>query len=223
MKSYYSYYIEIFFKHIADANCIGNIEILDTGASKAKKKTKTSFTSIPEELKDFYIEFDFLKLNWRHNNFKEASGELNILSYSNLFDKDNAFIFDPEVIVVDEDFYFSEKVKLKGDFKRIDYLEDNHSVGFFNDQQMDNELYYCVRNYFYKLNINFEQYFQLMCQAKAYSYWQTSILYAEYNYEHFKVSSNQFKHGMSLAFPSFNFDDFINLYKQFKKEYLSLI
>lgn len=214
--NYTKYYIEHLFKDILAHK---GLKILRTKLGKpnklliAKKKDELSY-----DLMDYYASSGELLLNWTYPEKDDVVGGLNIVALPHLFDE-TAMDIIPELVVVNEDLDFYNKKQLSGIFHKIDFFVPEASVGFFSDAQMYRELYYCNRHYFYLLNLSFEQYFKLLCEAKGFAYWQLAIINMEYSYG--KVESDWFQEQMPKLFPSFSFDGFIELYQKFKQEYLS--
>jgi len=213
--NYTKYYIEHLFM---DISAHEGLKILRTKLGKpnklmiAKKKDEIS-----SELLAYYASSGELLLNWTFPEKDDVVGGLNIVALSHLFDE-TAMDIIPELVAVNEDLDFYNKKQLSGIFHKIDLFVPEASVGFFSDAQMGRKLYYCNRHYFYLLNLNFEQYFKLLCEAKGFTYWQLVIVNLEYGYG--KVESDWFQAQMPKLFPSFSFEAFIALYQKFKQEYL---
>ena len=213
--NYLNYYIENLFKAISFHE---EIVIEKTNLGKPNKNlAEEKLAELPFELTQYLANLDGILLNWNHPEKEEVFGGLNIMALQHLFDE-TVLEIQPELVVVNDDLSFSKKKQLAGVFRRVDLFASEASIGFFSDNQMGKEFYYCTRHYFYLLNLNFEQYFKLLCEAKGFTYWQLAIINLEYGYG--KLESEWFQEQMPKLFPSFSFDAFITLYQKFKQEYL---
>src|SRR5680860_9093 len=207
--NYTNYYIENFYRAISVNK---NLAIEKKMLRKPDKMyTKKKQDELPSELAAYYSGNGELLLNWNHPKREEVMGSLNIVRLPHLFDE-TVLQIQPELVVVNEDLNFYEKVQLQGVFRKVDLFASEACMGFFSDEQMGKELYYCTRHYFYLLNLNFEHYFKLMCEAKGFTYWQLAIIFFEYGYG--KVESDWFREQMPKLFPTFSFDAFIALYQK---------
>lgn len=184
---------------------------------KEKKKLVLYGEEVPATISNLYQECNGITLKWCFGQEEDTEilGSINILPLEHLFDE-TVLLLEGMDVVINDDPEFSKTINLSGVFRKVDLFTDEASVGFFSDPQLADQLYYNSSNRFYRIPVDFQGYFKLMCAAKGFIQWQRAILFEEYNFG--EVEANWFREQMPLIFSDFNWDEFIELYKGLRNE-----
>lgn len=214
---YIKYYIQHFFK---DISLHPVIEIETTSNEKVKKSERKVLNLHDQSLEMFYQQAKQLTLKWRHTKEDWVVGSFNIIAHRHLYDEAKLENIE-DFAVVNDDFDFAKKNDIKGAFHKLDLHTDETCVGFFESPMMGKELFVFEAGYhFYGLKIGFEEYFQLLCKAKGFMYWQKCLLVHNYNKYPSTEDNQNFAKYMPKLFPDFNYESFLLLYDQLKLAFL---
>ncbi|MFN0187079.1 MAG: hypothetical protein ACKVQV_00100 [Bacteroidia bacterium] len=177
------------------------------------------------EIEPWLLEFyragiNGFKITWTINETEESDemrGSINIWPVESTFKEKNYINVDSKEIKVNQVFGKTDKIKLQGIFRIVDYFVDEAQVGYFSDSAMKFRFYYMDSDQeFWDLKLDFKGYFELACAAYGFEYWQQYILYREYKKAWHHTAHNDFIQSMPEIFPDFKIEEFLTLYESLR-------
>jgi hypothetical protein len=181
--------------------------IIDTNnVLKHKAKAQLSkIVTVPYQA--FYSQVKEVDIAWKHFKFEkqpQVCGKINILPFKTVFG-------DWEGIV----WFNNQSNSELQQFRVFDFFSNEACVGFYDNDDQSKELFYL---YFgekpLSLSLDVEGYCKMLQQSYGFFYWQLAIVEIKTNKS--SPESRDFKHYMPQLFQDFNYDKFVELYRQLK-------